>query len=436
MIEALRRRLGAALLHPLSVFAGMFLGGLYGWIDKGSTHLIGPVGDIYLRLLQMCVIPLLFTAVVTSLSKLFSNGAASRYVGRLILLLGLGLAVAGGLGILLGEWGQPGAELQQQAKKVIGEVIFRAEAKTSAVAGASDPASIADIAVHIVPENIFVALSSGNMLAILFFAILFGVALGSIDKQKSERAIALFDGLYETFIKIIVWLMYVLPIGLFCLAYTQVSAIGMDVLLAMTRLVVLVYVGAIILIVFYSLIIWSRVGGSYWGSVAALKEAKFVAFGTSSSFAAVPAALRGLKDGLKLDRNAVDLVMPLGITLNPPGSVFHFALATLFLSNLYGVHLDLEQVAFVLAASVLAGVAASGAPGVAALSMISIILVPLGLPVEVAIILLVAIDPIVDPILTVVNVQANSATTAVLGARREPAITAPGCIARMHEPKP
>ncbi|QRM55922.1 dicarboxylate/amino acid:cation symporter [Sinorhizobium sp. BG8] len=423
MTEAIRKTISGILLHPVGILLGMGLGGLYGWIDKGGTPAIELLGDIFLRLLQMCVIPLLFTAVVTSLAKLFSDGAARRYVTRLVLFIGLGLTVAGGLGMFMGEIGRPGSELQHQAKQIIGEVIFRAEA-AAPDALANQTAGIADIALGIVPSNIFVALSSGNMLAILFFAVLFGVALGSIDKRRSAQAITLFESLYETFIKIIGWLMYVLPFGLFCLAYTQVSSVGMDVLMAMTRLVLLIYLGCGLLIAFYSIITWVKAGGGYWRSVAALKESMFIAFGTSSSFAAVPAAMRGLKDGLGLDRNSVDMVMPLGITLNPPGSVFHFALATMFLANLYGVDLDLGWTAFVIVASMLAGVAAAGAPGIAGLSMISLILVPLGLPVEVAIILLAAIDPIVDPILTVVNLQANSATTALIGGKEENAFIA------------
>jgi proton glutamate symport protein len=274
------------------------------------------------------------------------------------------------------------------------------------------------------PENIFGALTTGNKIAILMFAVLFGVALGSIAREKSERATALLEAFYDTFIKIIEWLMYVLPFGLFCLAYSQVSAVGLDVLFAMTKLVVFIYAGAIVLIALYSVLIWWRVGGSYLATLGAMRETVVVAFGTSSSYASIPSALRGLKEGLRLDRRVVDLALPLGITLNPPGSTFHFALATLFLANLYGLALDPGQMVFVLFGAMLAGVAATGAPGVAALSMISIILVPLGLPVEVAIILLVAIDPIVDPILTVVNVQGNAATTALLageaGACRGP----------------
>lgn len=418
MTEVARGRLLRVLLHPVTVLAGILLGALYGWIDGGRAPLLVHTGEIYVNLLQMCVIPLLFTAVTISLSRLMLDGAASRYIGRLVLLAAAGLVLAGGLGTALGEWGRPGGELQQQARTVIGQVIIRAEAAQVGTPAAEASLALADIVVGIVPENIFLALTSGNKLAVLFFAILFGVALGSVSRERSDQAIQLFEIFYDTFIRIIEWLMYVLPFGLFCLAYSQVSAIGVDVLMALTKLVLLIYAGALLLILACFLVIWWRVGGSLSHSAAALRETAFVAFGTANSFAAVPAAMRALKDGLRLDRSVVDLVMPLGITLNPPGSVFHFSIAAIFLANLYGLELDASQVVFVIFASVLAGVASSGAPGIAALSMITIILMPLGLPVEVAIILLVAIDPIVDPILTVVNVQANAATTAILGARR------------------
>lgn len=412
MTDTTRGRIAALLLHPATVFAGLAGGPLYGWIDGGEKPLIGQVGEIYLRLLQMCVIPLLFTAVVIGLAKLFASGAARRHVARLVLLFAAGLVLAGGLGLLLGEFGRPGSGLEDQARQVIGEVISRAEAAS----GASSSTNFEDIVIGIVPANIFVAFSSGNMLAILFFALLFGVALGTIEKEKSQRAIGLFESLYETFITIIGWLLYVLPIGLFCLACTQISAVGIPTLAAMLKLIVLVYAGCLALAVLCLVVIWMRLGGSPWRAVAALREALLVAFGTSSSFAAAPAMMRALKRGLGMNPDVVDLVAPLGITLNPPGSAFHFAIATMFLANLYGVDLDAGQIAFVLVGSVLAGLAASGAPGVAALSMISLILVPLGLPVEVAIILLVAIDPIVDPALTVVNISANAATTVLLAA--------------------
>jgi proton glutamate symport protein len=343
MAEVLKGRLGRLLLHPVAMFAGLIAGGVLGWLDKGQLPAIGTLGEIYIRLLQMCVIPLLFTAVATSLSRLFLDGAANRYFTRLVLLVISGLAIAGALGVALGYWGQPGGELQLAAREIIGKVIFTAEASGTAVDPEHARGAFSDLVVGMFPENIFGALTTGNKIAILMFAVLFGVALGSIAREKSERATALLEAFYDTFIKIIEWLMYVLPFGLFCLAYSQVSAVGIDVLFAMTKLVVLVYAGAIVLIGFYSVLIWLRVGGSYLATLGAMRETVVVAFGTSSSYASIPSALRGLKEGLRLDRRVVDLALPLGITLNPPGSTFHFALATLFLANLYGLALDPDR---------------------------------------------------------------------------------------------
>jgi len=403
------------MLHPVTIMASILLGGLWGWVDQGQSQTLDQIGVVYVRLLQMCVIPLLLTAVVVSLSKLLASHSAAQYVGKMIGVFLFGLVLAAIVGVSLGVLGEPGSGIQDTARQTIGEVIFQSE--SASTGDGSQNVGISDILVRIVPENIFTALTGGDKLAILFFSIVFGIALGSIGLEQASSTIKVVETLYEAFIKIIEWLMYVLPIGLFCLAYAQISAIGIEVLISMLQLVALIYVGAIFMIILAGLLIWYSVGGPFWRAFSAMRESMFVAFGTSSGFAAVPSALRGLKEKLGIDKNVVDLIMPLGITLNPPGSVFHFSIATIFLVNLYGLDITFGQTVFIVFASILAGVAASGAPGIAALTMIGIILVPLGLPVEVAVILLVAIDPIVDPILTVLNVHANSAATSWLGAK-------------------
>ncbi len=226
MSDAVARSLRRFLLHPLTVLAGIVLGGLWGWMDKGAMPLLVQVGHVYVKLLQMCVIPLLFTAVTISLARLVLSGGAGRYIGRIAAIFVAGLVLAGLLGTVLGELGHPGAELQQQAKTVLGQVIIRAEATQSGLALADRPPAFADLVIGIVPENIFFALTSGNKLAVLFFAILFGIALGVVCRERSDQAIQLFEVFYDAFVRIIAWLMYALPLGLFCLAYAQVSAIG------------------------------------------------------------------------------------------------------------------------------------------------------------------------------------------------------------------
>jgi Na+/H+-dicarboxylate symporter len=194
----------------------------------------------------------------------------------------------------------------------------------------------------------------------------------------------------------------------------HVSKIGTDVVIAMLRLVIFVYVCALILLVIYSLIIWMRAGGYYWSSISALRETFLVALGTSSSFASIPSALRGLHDNLKFEKKTSDLVIPLGVTLNPQGTVVHFAISIIFIAQIYAVSLGFKELLLIIIGSILAGLAATSVPGLAGLSMISIALIPLGLPYAVAVILLAAIDPILDPVLTTVNVYGNCAATALI----------------------
>ena len=143
-----------------------------------------------------------------------------------------------------------------------------------------------------------------------------------------------------------------------------------------------------------------------------------VAFGTSSSFAAIPSALRCLQNNLKVSKSNTNLVIPLGISINPQGSVMYFALATVLIAQIYNVPLGPQGLVIAFIGSILAGMGTSGVPGAGALSILALILVPLGLPAQTAIILLIAIDPIMDPLLTALNMHANCAAT-VLAEERE-----------------
>ena len=133
----------------------------------------------------------------------------------------------------------------------------------------------------------------------------------------------------------------------------------------------------------------------------------------ASRYAAIPAARRGLRKNLGVSKQLANLVVPLGISLNPQGSVLQFSLAAIFSTQLYAISLSWQEYLLILFGSALAGLAASSAPGIVGLGMLSIILSPLGIPVSVVVILLAAIDPLVDPVLTLVNVHANCTATVV-----------------------
>lgn len=412
-----RKQLLNLALNPWLVIGGIVAGAFLGWHFPQLGAQIAPLGSLYSSLLQMCVIPILLTAVIGSISRLFIHGGAQNYILRLFGLITAGLVVASLVGIAAGLLWHPGANLAPSARATLGTLISDYEFSLST--GPAVETSQVGLLLffdQMIPDNIFFSLSQGERLSVLFFSIVVGVALGSIGKRKAGPVLAVLEALYETFLTITSWLMYLLPLGLFCLAAGQIAQIGLNIVGAVLKLVMLVYFCCLILLAIYSLLMWLRLRGNPLHTLEALRESMVVALGTANSFAAIPSAMRGLQDKLGINKTVTDLVLPLGITLNPPGSVCHFALSTIFIADIYGTHLDPGDYVVIFLGAILAGIAASGAPGAVALAMISIILQPLGLPVDVALILLIGIDPLVDPIITLVNVQANCATTILMDA--------------------
>ena len=405
------------LRSPWVVFSGMIAGIIIGIKYDALALKLAPFGNIYLSLLQMCIVPIMITAVVSSIGRLLTTAQASKYIGRLVIVFLLGMVFASILGLTIGIFAKPGKGLGETNQIVLGKKIYEAEMCSDS--HMSEFKGFVSLIHDMVPTNIFAAISKGQNLAILMFSVLLGISLGLIRSPSSNTSLSVIDAFYDAFLNIIGWLIYGLPFGLLCLLADNVSKIGIDVVFAMLRLVLFVYLCAMILLVIYSLTIWKRAGGSYWSSISALRETLLVALGTSSSFASIPSALRGLHDNLKFEKKTSDLVIPLGVNLNPHGTVVHFAISIIFIAQIYAVSLGFKELLIVIIGSILAGLAATSAPGLAGLSMISIVLIPLGLPYAVAVILLAAIDPILDPILTTVNVYGNCAATALIAKRKK-----------------
>lgn len=407
--------LGRFLLSPWTVLASIVTGGAIGLWSPTVGAALAPYGDIYLALLKMCVLPIMMAALVSSLGRLLASGQAPRYVKRLALVFGLGLLLAAVFGVLLASALGPGRQVAEPTRVVLAQEVLRVEQVAPAhVTGPAERAGFVGFLRGIVPANVFAAASSGNVLPLVFFFVLVGVALGSLRNDRAAVALRVADAGYEAMLRVIGWLMYGLPLGLACLVADQVSRTGLRVLGALAALVGTVYLGVLVLLAVYVLVIWRRIGGTLAGALAAIRQPVLVALGTSSSAASIPATLRCAHENLRREREAGDLVVPLGVTLNPQGSAFHFAVAVVFVAQLYDQPLDPVQVGLVVTASVLAAVAASGAPGVAAVGMLALVLEPLELPAAVGVILVSAIDPVVDPLITATNVTATCAAVTVV----------------------
>lgn len=404
------------LLNPWTVFYGIALGCYTGFLYPVFAAKLKPWGDIFLSLLQMCIIPILITAVVSSLGKLIKTGGVKNYIGKIGGLFAAGLLLAAIFGLSAGVFLKPGTTLSDNARITLGKLISQSEMSSAHEVVSIEP-TFFDFFKTIIPSNIFEAFSSGQNLGILFFCILFGLALGFVPSDSSEIALSVAEALYEAFLKLIGWIMYVMPFGLYALFASEISKVGFDVLKALIKFIIIIYGTSISLIFFYHCLIWWKKGGNFLKPFHALRETLVVALGTSSSFASIPSALRCLQDNLDVNRKTTNLVIPLGVNLNPQGSVLHFALSTVFIAQIYNVTLTPEGYLMTLIGAILIGMASTGMPGAGSLSMLSLILSPLGLPSQAAILFLIAIDPIVDPIVTTLNIH-SCATVAVLAEKK------------------
>lgn len=413
-VKSFIKDLGKWLHKPWVILSAICGGALFGILWPSVALHIGHVGELYLLLLQMCVLPLMITAIISRSGKLFLKRGAGEILKRVAKIFGLGLVAAMGLAIVISLLFRPGHSLGEHAHQVIGRLIAEEEV------GSSDPnharmmaPSFMDFAHMIIPTNPFAAVAEGKNLAILFFSFLVGAALGLVRTKGAVHCLANLQAVFEALLKVITWVMYGMPIGFFCLFASQIARVGFEILPALLGLIVTMYCAVAVLFIVHLYLISSSTGKSMKEVLRHLRKPLFVALGTSSSSATVPVAMITLQEEMKMNKDAVDLIMPVGVSFNPQGTIIFFTTVVYFMAQLYNLPIDLNMILITALCTLATSVVVTGVPSVVAHSMIAIILQPLALPIEVAHILLLAIDPILDPVVTATNVLSNCSATAV-----------------------
>jgi proton glutamate symport protein len=409
----LRSPWAIAISVGLSVYLGTCQSQIATWI--------APLGALYLGLLKMCVLPILLSAIMGSIGRLMNANNAGRSIRRILTIFPLGLLLTSLMVVAIGVVAQPGKNLPISTLKKLGVLVNQSgidlEISLSETTPTPDMPQIDQIFANVVPDNIFSALSEGQTLKVLIFSIIFGVALGLVREPVTETLFEILESIYKACNRLIQGLTLLLPIGLCSLLSSQLSQLGLDVLLSMIRFVILAILTFVSIYIISTLLIWRQTQSSLTSVLLKLKEPTFLALATSSSLACIPSAIAALTDGLRFNRQTTQLVTPLSITLCRFGSVVYFALAAMFVAQLYNKPLSGADLGIVAVLSILAGMATSGATGVLTLTMLDIVLNPLKLPLEAVLVLFIAIDPILDPFRTLGTVHTGMAATAMIAQR-------------------
>lgn len=424
----MKRALHRTLLNPFLIFAVLGLAILSGLKLPEFSRTLEPVGGYYISLLKMIVLPYLFVTVTIGIAKIASDPNASSYITRLVLIYPAAMLFAALVAVASCLLIAPGGTVDAASLSALGDIVNgRAdellpddEVRLAAPAVLQSPTVETSFGERIIPENIFQALTNGDSLKVVVFCIVFGAALARSTGMPSQSLLDLFKVVQNACIEVIRWLNLILPFALFAMVSSQVANVGIGPLVSLGRFIQVQALASGILMLAGALIIASRARISPLAAFSSLGETITLAVTTRSSFACIPVAVRQLTENLRFNRFATDLVMPLGTTICRVGAVPYYVIGVIFIAQVYGAELDFNAYATIIVASIAAGIASSGATGTMTVLLIALVAEPLKLPFEAAIVLFIAVDPIIDIFRTVVLVYGNCALTCMIAPRMRP----------------
>jgi DAACS family dicarboxylate/amino acid:cation (Na+ or H+) symporter len=405
--------LGLVLGAACGVAANAFAPGVP-WVRWIGDNVAGPVGQVFLRMLLMTVIPLVFASITLGVAQLGDIRKVGRVGARTVAYFLLSTALSALVGLTLVNLVRPGEGLAPAVREQLMET-YRSQAAGMQAAGSTTFGI--ETFVNIVPRNPIQAAASMDMLGVIFFALVFGAALTLLPEEKARPMIRVLDALGEAIVKIIDIAMRLAPYGVFGLIFVVTSRFGWDLLGQLLKYVLVVLGGLFIYAsiglsglvrVFGGLspaLFWKRA----WPSVV-------TAFSTSSSNATLPTNISVAEKDLKIPPKIAGFVLPLGATMNMNGTALYEGVTVLFLAQVFGIDLSLGQQAVVVILSVITAVGAAGVPG-GSLPLIMVVLATVGVPAE-AIAIILGVDRILDMCRTALNITGDL-TAAAYVARTE-----------------
>ncbi len=381
---------------------------------KSAGALIKPVGDIFIRLLNMIAVPLVFASLLVGAASLSDLRHVARVGGKTITIFMFTTIIAIVVGLVMANLIQPGHFMPPETKAMLLQT-YSDEASSKIQQDVS--MNMIDFFVNLVPKNPFRAIADGDFLQIVFYAILTGVFLTQVPKDKSKTIIDFFDGLSSAMILLVEKVMLLAPYAVFALISATVAEFGFNILQTLLMYVVTVMTGLLILMIFmYPTLLKVVARQKVIPFYKALRQVMIVAFSTSSSAATLPLEIEVAEKKLGVPNNIASFVLPLGATVNMDGTALYQAVAAMFIAQVYGIEMDLTKQITIVVTSVLASIGTAPVPGVG-LIMLIIVLRSVGIPEE-GIALILGVDRVLDMARTVPNIVSDS-FTAVTVAKSE-----------------
>lgn len=383
------------------------------WVDVFTTYVTTPIGQIFLRLLFMLVIPLLVSALIVGVAEMGEMRALKTVGVRTLVYTILVSSIAVVVSLAMVNWLQPGAGVDpEQARALIAQGADGAKSITDM---ARESKAGVDAIVAIVPSNVFAAMNSNDVLAVMFFSLFFGIGLMLVQNERTAALKSVVEGVFEVAMKLIGLVIQLAPIAIFCFMFNLASQFGWDLMIRLSA-----YVGVVLLalglqmFVVFPVILKTLARKSPIGFFRETQEAFVMAFATASSNATLPTALRVAKERLHLPDKIARFVLTIGATANQNGTAMFEGVTVIFLAQFFGIDLTLQQQIFVMLVCILGGIGTAGVPA-GSLPVIALILASVGVPPE-GIGLVLGVDRFLDMCRTVLNVIGDLVAATVVSA--------------------
>ena len=428
MTEARPRRPRRRLPRHTRILFGLLFGIVVGltahavgadapWVDWSVRNVAYPLGQLFLRLIFMIVVPLVFSSLVLGVLELGDVKKLGRVGAKTLLytLFASGISVA--IGIALVNFFKPGVGVDPLVRASLGGAF--ADQSQKAIENARKAMPWTDTLLSLIPRNPLAAAVEalqGEMLALMVFAVFFGVALARVRRDR-ETLVEVFEGILRVSMKIVDWAMGLAPFGVAALMYSLTARSGFAVVPRLGGYVGVVVAGLAIqqFVVYSAILKWlARVPPVEWAF--RIREVALTAFSTASSNATLPTSLQTAQTKLGVSPRIGNFVLTVGATGNQNGTALFEGVTVLFLAQVFGVHLALPQQVTVVIMSILAGVGTAGVPG-GSLPLIVIVLQSVGVPAE-GIGIILGVDRFLDMCRTTLNVTGDLVCATVI-ARSE-----------------
>lgn len=392
----------------LGIILGLFINysGLNAEGGFVSTYItngfLAIIGKLFVNSLKMLVVPLVLISLICGVCGIGDIRLLGRIGTKTFLIYmmttALAIATAIGLGFLFG----------------IGKGM---EVETEAAFEAKSAPPLLDVFANIVPSNPISAMANGDMLSIIFFAILIGISILMVGKP-AKGLVQSLELINEVILKMVTIIMNLAPYGVFALLTKAMAELGLDLIWSLLGYVA-VLIGSLAFHFFITMMIVLKLfsGLSIKTFLAKMREVQIFAFSTSSSNATIPITLRTVTKRMGVNNSVASFTVPFGATINMDGTAIMQGTATIFIANIYGIDLGLTEYLTVILMSVLASIGTAGVPGVG-LIMLSMVFAQVGLPIE-GIGLILGVDRILDMLRTAVNVGGDAAVTAIVAKSEE-----------------